>query len=87
MEKDKPLHINQVNRTQHSGVLQDRQSDFPMLLDTASAAAVVGVGIGVIRRWVCDGLPFIRAGRGGKKMFSRRDLEKWIERNKESEQA
>jgi len=58
----------------------------PLLLDTPSAAALVGVRPGVLRRWVSDGLPFIRAGRGGKKMFVRRDLEKWIERNKETAQ-
>lgn len=55
-----------------------------LLLDSKAAAALTGVGVGVIRSWVSDGLPFVRAGRGGKKMFTRRDLEKWIERNKES---
>ena len=54
-----------------------------MLLDVAAAAAVVGVGIGVIRGWVADGLPFVRAGRGGRKMFTRRDLERFVERRKE----
>ena len=54
-----------------------------LLLDTANAAALVGVTPGVIRGWVLAGLPFVRAGRGGKKMFARRDLEKWIEQQKE----
>lgn len=58
----------------------------PLLLDTPSAAALVGVRPGVLRRWVQDGLPFVRAGAGGKKMYVRRDLEKWIERNKETVQ-
>jgi len=40
----------------------------PLLLDTLAAAAFVGVGKGVIRRWVSEGLPFVRAGSGGKKM-------------------
>lgn len=56
----------------------------PLLLDINGAATFLGVGVGVIRGWVADGLPFVRAGRGGKKMFVRRDLEKWIERRKES---
>lgn len=56
----------------------------PLLLDIHGAAVFLGVGVGVIRGWVADGLPYIRAGRGGKKMFVRRDLEKWIERRKES---
>lgn len=55
----------------------------PLLVDIAGAAAYVGVGIDVIRGWAEDGLPFVRAGRGGKKMFLRRDLERFIERNKE----
>lgn len=55
----------------------------PLLLDVAAAAAIVGVGMGVIRGWASDGLPFVRAGRGGRKMFTRRDLEKWSERLKE----
>ncbi len=57
-----------------------------LLLDTPGAAALVGVQPGVLRRWVQDGLPFVRAGRGGKKMYARRDLEKWIERLKETVQ-
>lgn len=56
----------------------------PFLLDTRSASAFLGVSIGVLRGWVADGLPFVRAGRGGKKMFTRRDLEKWVERSKET---
>jgi len=28
-------------------------------------------------------LPFVRAGRGGRKMFTRRDLERFLERLKE----
>lgn len=55
-----------------------------LLLDIATAATLVGVSPGVLRGWVRDGLPFVRAGRGGKKYFTRRDLEKWIERQKES---
>ena len=46
-------------------------------------ALVVGVSVGVIRGWVADGLPFLRAGRGGRKMFTRRDLERFVERLKE----
>lgn len=57
-----------------------------LLFDTPGAAALVGVQPGVVRRWVSDGLPFIRAGRGGKKFFARKDLERWIERNKETVQ-
>jgi len=60
------------------------QSAEPLLLDTIAAAGFVGVGVGVIRGWVSNGLPFIRAGRGGKRMFTRRDLEKFTERRKES---
>jgi len=55
----------------------------PLLFDTARAAQVVGVSVGVIRGWVADGLPFMRAGRGGRKMFTRRDLERFVERQKE----
>ena len=55
----------------------------PLLLDITRAAAFVGVGVGVIRGWVLDGLPFVRAGRGGRKMFVRRDLERFVERQKE----
>ena len=60
------------------------QSENPLLLDVRAAAAFVGVGPGVIRRWCADGLPFIRAGRGGRKLLTRRDLEKWVERLKET---
>jgi predicted site-specific integrase-resolvase len=55
----------------------------PLLFDTARAAQVVGVSVGVIRGWVADGLPFVRAGRGGRKMFTRRELERFVERLKE----
>lgn len=58
-----------------------------LLLDSSAAAEYVGIGVGVLRRWVHDGLPFVRGGRGGKKLFARRDLERWIEREKESTQA
>lgn len=55
-----------------------------LLLDVRAAAKFLGVGIGVIRGWSAEGLPFIRGGPGGKKLFTRRDLEKWVERLKES---
>jgi len=55
----------------------------PLLLDINAAARFVGVGSGVIRGWVNDGLPFVRAGRGGKKMFSPVDLKRFVERKKE----
>jgi hypothetical protein len=55
----------------------------PLLLDVAAASVIVGVGEGVIRRWVSEGLPFVRGGRGGKKLFTRRDLERFVERLKE----
>jgi hypothetical protein len=55
----------------------------PLLVDVVGAAAIVGVGVGIIRRWAADGLPFVRAGRGGRKMFTRRDLERFVERLKE----
>jgi hypothetical protein len=58
----------------------------PLLLDINAAARFVGVGAGVIRGWVIDGLPFVRAGRGGKKMFSPLDLKRFVERKKESTQ-
>jgi DNA-binding transcriptional MerR regulator len=56
----------------------------PLLLDATRAAEIAGVSVGVIRGWVANGLPFIRAGRGGRKMFTRRDLEIFVERLKES---
>jgi hypothetical protein len=59
----------------------------PLLIDTNAAAAFVGTTPGVIRGWVAEGLPFLRAGRGGKKLFTRRDLERWIERLKEKAAA
>jgi hypothetical protein len=55
----------------------------PLLFDIVRAAEVVGVSVGVIRGWVAEGLPFLRAGRGGRKMFTRRDLERFVERLKE----
>jgi DNA-binding transcriptional MerR regulator len=55
----------------------------PLLIDVSRAAEVVGVSVGVIRGWGADGLPFVRAGRGGRKMFTRRDLERFVERQKE----
>jgi len=58
----------------------------PLLIDVARAAEVVGVSVGVIRGWVSEGLPFVRAGRGGRKMFTRRDLERFIEGLKEQAQ-
>jgi hypothetical protein len=39
----------------------------PLLLDVNAAARFVGVGSCVIRGWVAEGLPFVRAGRGGKR--------------------
>ncbi len=56
----------------------------PLLIDVARAAEIVGVGEGVLCGWCTDGLPFMRAGRGGEKTFTRRDLERWVERLKES---
>lgn len=59
-------------------------TDFtPLLLDINAAARFIGVGPGVLRSWINDGLPFIRAGRGGKKMFAVSDLKKFVERKKE----
>jgi len=55
----------------------------PLLLDIAYAANVVGVSVSTIRHWTHDGLPFVRGGPGGKKLYARRDLERWIERLKE----
>jgi predicted site-specific integrase-resolvase len=66
---------------------QDTQAavlPMPLLLDASAAAAFVGVQVGVLRRWVRDGLPFVRAGAGGRKMYVRRDLERFIERLKET---
>lgn len=68
-----------MDKTQQGG-----SSPVPILIDVRAAALHVGVGVGVIRAWVRDGLPFVRGGRGGKKLFARRDLERWIERLKES---
>jgi hypothetical protein len=61
----------------------NNQNTEPLLLDVVAAAAIVGVSVGIIRGWVADGLPFVRAGRGGRKMFTRRDLERFVERQKE----
>lgn len=57
--------------------------DEPLLVDVTRAAAIVGVSISTIRHWTSDGLPFVRGGSGGKKMYCRRDLERWIERLKD----
>lgn len=56
----------------------------PLLIDVHGAAAYVGVGTGTIRRWTADGLPFVRAGRCGKKLYDRADLRRFVERLKES---
>jgi len=56
----------------------------PLLLDITRASSVVGVSVSTLRHWTADGLPFIRGGPGGKKLYQRRDLERWIERLKES---
>jgi predicted site-specific integrase-resolvase len=63
---------------------QGGASPMPLLLDASTAAAFVGVQVGVLRRWVRDGLPFVRAGAGGRKMYVRRDLERFVERLKET---
>jgi hypothetical protein len=68
---------------QHGGA---SPTTLPLLLDAPSAAAFVGVQVGVLRRWIHDGLPFVRGGRGGKKLFARRDLERFVERLKETVQ-
>jgi excisionase family DNA binding protein len=56
----------------------------PLLIDAREAARFVGVTSNTIRRWCAEGLPFARAGKGGKKMFIRADLRKWVERLKEA---
>jgi len=56
---------------------------FLPLVDVPTAASITGTSVGTIRRWVADGLPYVRAGAGGKKMFDAADLRKWIERCKE----
>lgn len=58
----------------------------PLLLDINAAAKFLGVGAGTMRTFIANGIPFVRAGRGGKRMFIRKDLERWIERMKESAQ-
>jgi DNA-binding transcriptional MerR regulator len=55
----------------------------PLLLDISRAALIVGVSSSTIRKWTADGLPFVRAGAGGKKMYARRDIERFVERLKE----
>ena len=55
----------------------------PLLLDGPAAAEFTGVSMGVLQRWVTEGLPFVRVGRGGRKMYTRRDLEQFVERRKE----
>jgi len=56
----------------------------PLLVDIQAAAHLVGVSPSVLRRWTSDGdLPFVRAGAGGKKMFSPSDLRRAVERRKE----
>lgn len=76
------LGFHQDGSILESCSVNDQKAE-PLLLDVVAAAAIVGVGEGVIRRWVSEGLPFLRGGRGGKKLFSRRDLERFIERQKE----
>lgn len=56
----------------------------PLLHDIVQAAAIVGVSVSTIRAWTRDGLTFVRGGAGGKKMYCRRDLERFVERLKES---
>jgi excisionase family DNA binding protein len=53
-----------------------------LLLDVHGAAAVVGVSVSVIRRWAHEGLCFVRGGRGGKLLFARKDLERFVEKLK-----
>jgi excisionase family DNA binding protein len=59
-------------------------SSFPLLIDIAAAAKLTGTSVGTLRRWVADGLPYVRAGAGGKKLFDPGDLRKWIETQKEA---
>ncbi len=59
----------------------------PLLVDIPTAARLTGTTIGTIRRWTTEGLPFVRAGACGKKLFDRADLRKWIERQKETKRA
>jgi len=56
----------------------------PLYIDVVAAAAYVGVSVCQIRKWTADGLPFLSAGRGGKKVYDRADLRRWAERLKES---
>ena len=39
----------------------------PLLFDSPRAAEMVGVSVGVLRGWVSQGLPYVRAGRAGAK--------------------
>jgi len=55
----------------------------PVLLDVRGAAAFIGVSVAIIRRWTREGLPHVCAGRGGRKLFTRPDLCRWVERCKE----
>jgi hypothetical protein len=55
----------------------------PLLIDRHAAAKFVGVPHGTIRRWDEEGiLPSVHAGRGGRRMYSPRDLERAVERMK-----
>jgi hypothetical protein len=58
----------------------------PLLLSIEDASCFVGVGQGTLRRWCAEGLPFVRGGRGGKKMFDPADLKRYVERLKETVQ-
>jgi hypothetical protein len=59
----------------------------PLLMSIEDAARFVGgIGTGTLRRWCAEGLPYVRAGRGGKKLFDPKDLRKYVERLKESVQ-
>ena len=55
----------------------------PPLIDAQETARFVGVTGNTIRRRCSEGLPFARAGSGGKKMFAASDPEKWVEGLKE----
>jgi DNA-binding transcriptional MerR regulator len=63
--------------------MTDQTQSEPLLLDINRAALVVGVSISTIRTWSAEGLPFVRGGPGGRKMYRRRDLERHIERRME----
>jgi DNA-binding transcriptional MerR regulator len=55
----------------------------PLLLDINKAATLTGVSTSTLRHWTTDGLPFIRGGPGGKKLYCRRDIERFVESLKE----